>query len=402
MNPREKMLSLLTAGLVGLAGLYWGYYTVSGWFESAALRQEAAQRELKKKNQELVKVQLAAARLAEFERQSLPRDPDIAQTLYQSWLLRLAGDAGLSDVNIDTAKSRANGKTSVSLGYSLQAVGRWQAWLQFLAQWEAHQVLHRIDSFALEPQSESRELAGTITLSAVCVNSAPASDTWTALPRDEVIPFATAAEASLQRNFFFPRNQPPHWPGGTEEKIVTGKAWSWQPQGGDRDPHDRVRCELLSSEVSELSWDSAAQRLSWTNPRVGRYKLELALTDDGLPAATTKQTLWLNVADPPPPPPTPPATKTLVFDEAPYTVFTAVIEIDGQPEVWLHTRTQGTMHKVHVGETFAIGSVEGKVVAIETDKLVVEKAGKLYQLARGGTLRDLAPLAEPSNAAPSR
>ncbi len=90
------------------------------------------------------------------------------------------------------------------------------------------------------------------------------------------------------------------------------------------------------------------------------------------------------VIDPPPPPVEPP--KKLAFDVAKYTYLTAILEASEESEAWLHVRPTGELKKLHVGDKFLIGSVDGKVVEIQENELVFASQGNLHKLEKGGLL----------------
>jgi hypothetical protein len=384
MNPRERLLSLITGSLVALLGCYWAFSTVWGWFEARDTRLVAAQRDLKKKNDELLKVQIAAKKLAEYEQQSLPRDVDLSQTLYQSWLLSIAQEAGLSEIEIKTTKPKANQRTYYSLGYTLHAQGSWSQWVAWFHAFQSQAVLHRVDAFSVQTLKNSRQLDGALAITAVCVNSAPPATEWKSHARENFPELASFSTPIMNRNFFFPPNQPPRLENGSTQTGYVGKSWEWSAKAKDPDAFDRVTFQLVQTNIPDLRFDDKSGRASWSSPQKGDYQLELALLDDGFPPQRTQQTVKVSISDPPPPPVEPP--KKLAFDVAKYTYFTAVLEVNGESEVWLHIRPTGELKKLHVGDAFSIGSMAAKVVEIQPESLLFEEAGGLRRLIKGGIL----------------
>jgi hypothetical protein len=92
----------------------------------------------------------------------------------------------------------------------------------------------------------------------------------------------------------------------------------------------------------------------------------------------------VNVTDPPPrldDPPPPPG-----FNHAKFTILTAVLDIGGIREIWLHVRTTGETLKLHAGDQFEIGSIKGTVAQIGVSDFVFEADGKQRKLEKGGVL----------------
>ncbi len=86
---------------------------------------------------------------------------------------------------------------------------------------------------------------------------------------------------------------------------------------------------------------------------------------------------------PPAPPPSPPR-----FDHCKYTKVSAILEIDGKPEVWLLVQTTGERRRLGEGEAFEIGGTRGRVIRIGLHEVEIELDGEYRLLASGETLRE--------------
>ena len=75
------------------------------------------------------------------------------------------------------------------------------------------------------------------------------------------------------------------------------------------------------------------------------------------------------VADPPPPPvaQTPPPRK-LDFDPAMHSFISAILQANGNWQVWVSIRTEGKVLRLAEGDAVAVGSVKGTLAAIRPDE----------------------------------
>jgi hypothetical protein len=74
-------------------------------------------------------------------------------------------------------------------------------------------------------------------------------------------------------------------------------------------------------------------------------------------------------------------------DVAQSTFVTAILAVDGRGEVWLVDRTTGKDWKLHEGEQFEVGLLQGAVRSIGTHDIVVDVAGRLRRYRSGENLR---------------
>src|SRR4029077_10403922 len=79
-------------------------------------------------------------------------------------------------------------------------------------------------------------------------------------------------------------------------------------------------------------------------------------------------------------------TPPSIFDYAKFTMLTALLDVDGQGEIWLHVRPTGQMVTLHAGDRFEIGSVKGTVSQISENDFCFDFEGKRRKLAKGELL----------------
>ena len=146
---------------------------------------------------------------------------------------------------------------------------------------------------------------------------------------------------------------------------------------------------MVKSGATDARLDSSSGRLSWTPRSKGKYEFTVRATDDGWPAKSSKdEVLVVMVDDPPPPPPEPP--RKLAFDDAKFTVLSAVIDTSGTGQIWLNVRPKGQMLKLGVGDKFEVGSIKGTITSIGDGDFTFESDGKERKLTKGGILGEAA------------
>jgi hypothetical protein len=189
---------------------------------------------------------------------------------------------------------------------------------------------------------------------------------------------------------FGPPNQPPRIADVGQQRGFTNRSVEFQVRASDADPLDQVRYQLVKSAESGAKFDSTSGRFSWTPKKPGEYQFLVRAADDGLPSKADEETITVSVTDPPPPEPVrpspPPEPPKLAFDDAKYTVLTAVIDVSGDSEIWLLIRPKGQTLRLHVGDKFEVGSIKGTVASIGESDFTFESGGKQRRLTKGDTL----------------
>jgi hypothetical protein len=148
-----------------------------------------------------------------------------------------------------------------------------------------------------------------------------------------------------------------------------------------------------------VKFDEEKGRLTWSPKELGKYEFVFEAIDDGLPnKPSNREKVVINVTEQPTP-----IKPPLAFDNARHTMLTAVLDLDGKGEVWLHIRPTGQTVKLHEGEEFEIGSIKGKVSEINQHDFVFVSDGKLRKLIKGNLLEKAEVVPEPpaSNSAVS-
>jgi hypothetical protein len=76
------------------------------------------------------------------------------------------------------------------------------------------------------------------------------------------------------------------------------------------------------------------------------------------------------------------------IDRADYTVFTGIVPIGDQREVWFSVQTDDTRMEVKVGDPIHSGSFSGRLVEILGEDIVLERGGSRWLLTVGESLKE--------------
>jgi hypothetical protein len=106
LQKREKMLLGAVGGLIAAAGLVLFVVTGDSTSDETLLKdKETKTAELVKKQKEKKQADDDRRRLVDWQKRSLPPDPSIARSLYQSWLRELCGSSGLREPHVLSEQS---------------------------------------------------------------------------------------------------------------------------------------------------------------------------------------------------------------------------------------------------------------------------------------------------------
>lgn len=215
MNKRTILL-IAAAGLVGL--LYTLDSGYRSWIEEPTQRLEgqiaSLQQELSDANAEQVAGRRLANRLDDYASRALPHDPELARSRYQAWLLHLVDLHGLqsASVNADSpqpieVRGRIDRKRRRGLGYTIRYTLRARTTLpqltDFLHDFQSSGQLHKIRSFALNPQGLGDQLNLDLSIETLSLQATERSEELSTLVRtDSSFPNRQAFATFVQRNIF--------------------------------------------------------------------------------------------------------------------------------------------------------------------------------------------------------
>ena len=182
MSNREKMLAaaVLSLFLLWGGGKLWGRYNDSLANQRTALI--AAQGKLDEAKLNLERGRMAMKQLEAWQKQSLPADRDVAQTLYREWLRAKCSDAGvtLDDIQTDQRTTRTDAYSTI--GYTITAHGSLKAVTSLLYSFYRSTVLQQITRLQVRPGAEVGQLSIVLQIEALVL---PGSANTAKLPEGE-------------------------------------------------------------------------------------------------------------------------------------------------------------------------------------------------------------------------
>lgn len=176
MKQRERILAVgvgvLVAGYLG----NWIYGSmIQGPLQEKRDTIAKLQNDIKTRRAKVRKARVAADQLAVYERQSLPSNLEVAQSLYQDFLLDKVGRAGFKMPNVDSAEPIKKGD-SYRLQFSVRGRGTLEQLTQFLYDFYHADHLHQVQRIGVTPVAKTNELDLNFGIEALVLNTADRKD----------------------------------------------------------------------------------------------------------------------------------------------------------------------------------------------------------------------------------
>ncbi len=389
MTQREKVLAALVGGSVGLFLLLIVFNNVRAGFEAKNDQIDSLQKQVMANQTTITQGALSRKKINELALRSLPSNLETAKTAYNEWLIKFAGESKLSNAKPTFTNEIQNAKKPFTvLTYRLEGDARLDDVVRMMYQFHAFPYLHKITGMTLsvKPRSDYGVMEVKMDIAVAVLRDANEKQS-PPKPEDYKLLAHSADEylsTIVQRNIFFPANQPPRWASTASASANKGSPLSYELNAKDADEKQSVRYELVSSTASGARIEG--NRLVWSPQELGKYEVTVRAIDSGLPAASSEQKIAINVADPPaPPPPSAPKPK---FDVATKTFVTALLSGSKGPEAWFNVRTEGKMITVRVGDDFDVAGIKGKVTAIGSTFVELETDGRRWIIGQDESLAD--------------
>ena len=323
--------------------------------------------------------------MGEYRVRSLPSDAETGQSRYQKWLLSVMQQNHLTHQSVDPTSSRLIDGVYRQFAFRVQGNAKTPDLIGLLHGFYSKDYLHRIRSLSVRP-SRTGDFKIEMSVDAIGIVGTPSdlpepsNESWQVSES-----LAAYQDTILNRNFFEPPNITPRfcwarkrggfcWPTNHVPLVF-------------KDTKDQLLTYALGEDAPEgVTIDQNTGTLHVQCNEKQSLELQVQVTDDGYPPRTTLQKLTINIVDPPPPPQ--PAPPKLKFDDAKQTVLTGLVQGRGQWQAWMHVRTRDQTLKLHAGDSFEIGSVQGEIVEVNAHHAVLESNGKRYELKVFGNLSE--------------
>jgi hypothetical protein len=173
------------------------------------------------------------------------------------------------------------------------------------------------------------------------------------------------------------RNEPPTIAALKSINAVAGSPVEFTATGTDPE-QGTLAFALASGSPSGATIDANSGQFRWVPQAPGEFKVTVEVRDNGSPPQKASGSVTIQVS----------------LDSAQFTVLTASIVRDGEPQAWLYDRLKNQRLVLRPKTRFRYGEIEAVVVKIE-DRAVVFRIGKVERrLALGESLQKLKPAAK--------
>jgi Tfp pilus assembly protein PilO len=216
LQKREKILAI---SIIVLAAVALAYFLWPAQGESTSELQKKVddlQKQVDAQKLQALKAKKISDRLAEFQRRALPPNVEVAQTLYQDWLRKLANtyfkkpqfstlpSQPLRDVSAAGGARQAQRNVYVRFPFNIQCEGSLDKLTGFLYEFYAAGHLHKIANLIVTPVKDSSDLSLNITVEALSLPTATHLDKLCDEPskRLKLASLDEYKKAIVERNMF--------------------------------------------------------------------------------------------------------------------------------------------------------------------------------------------------------
>jgi hypothetical protein len=365
MTKREKALAAIVGLIVLVMAVVWGANNLSASFEAKNDAIDQLTRDIAEKKGKVDRGKRASAKLAEWQKNSLPSDSNLANSQYWVWLQKVTKKAGL-DVEVKPAGPHMLADVYFENKFNVAGKAELPKLISFLHEFYSTGYLHRISSFTAQPVEGTKTLNISMAIDAVSLVKAPKE-------KDEPPPPAPAlaktsaqyAESILGRNFFWPANNPPKLNSLATQKGNPNRPLTFSVKATDPDK-DEVTYSLESPGLEGAKIDPRSGEFRWIPTKLGdTYEIAVRATDNGSPPKSTVEKIKIAVVDPPPVVKENPFAKD---DPARDAKISGMVASAGTAQVWVTVpRGMGdqpkTLH-LNSGDQISVGSFVGVVKEI--------------------------------------
>lgn len=204
MQPRERQLAIAVGALLAILVAYWGFGKIRKAFSDRYALLEVKQEEIRGKLGKEDRGKKATQQLAHWEHRSLPSNHELARTLYQNWLVKLADKNKLENVTVDAGRGGMHRNIYYKLPFTLHCKGNLEKTVAFLHDFYSTNHLHQLRELSIRPSSNARGLELSFTIEALVLPGADRKDTLNEESGDRLVHATLAAyqDPIVQRNLF--------------------------------------------------------------------------------------------------------------------------------------------------------------------------------------------------------
>ena len=418
LSSREKKLLIVIGALVPIAIVFLCIYQMTSSFKANNEQIQSLDLQILDEQQREIEGMLAGRRQTYYSNTSLHTSLHTAGNHYQNWLQSAMADSGLTWTTVEsTAGSRLrSGNQTIGTSQLFKvpaASGTLTQFNDFLSKFYQLDVLHRINSMDLTPQTESRgankvrngKLTIKMTVEALSLKSGKHHDGFETDTDADGVPdyldsdFRTNLvnkekdyKAILRRNIFGPANSEPIL-SASNKTWTTGKPYSTTFTAKDANNNDLLTFELIerSVEGALIKHKKGDRKIGFEMPDVepGKYPFKIKVYDNGFPSKFSIEEFTVTVK---PKKPKKAVTQTKADPEVDYIRLVRLTGITedkkGKRLAWILLGHSGKHKKLAAGETFEVGKKEYEVVAIEADQATFAGDEKTFRARIGWSSAD--------------
>ena len=169
MTKREKILAAIVVGVLALVGLRTLKSKYDTMLTARRAALAAAEQQLRDANLNLERGVIAVEHMAEWQAQSLPANPEVAQSLYSTGLMDRCKAAGLAVDDIQPKQHPSAPEPYAGIGYKITARGTIKSLVALLYDFYRSPLQQQITRMQLRPSSDPSQLAITLEVEALAL-----------------------------------------------------------------------------------------------------------------------------------------------------------------------------------------------------------------------------------------
>ena len=167
MSRQKILLAFVGVLLAAQVGDWLISRAIKGPMQIRRARTLQLQKVLKQRKQAYERLRQELAILSQWEAQSLPRNPDVARSLYRSWLLDLVAKVKFSNRHVEAGSPVNHRGLYQSIAFSVRGRGTLEQVLQFLYEFYSANHLHQIRALSLVPVPGTTSLDVVVSIEAL-------------------------------------------------------------------------------------------------------------------------------------------------------------------------------------------------------------------------------------------
>lgn len=176
LQRREKILAAAAGAAMVLLAVW---LLLAGDGQSVGTLREEYKRLASEAGKRQARIQAAAeakAQLAQWERRALPTEPASASLLYQRWLVGLANQAGMRQLDVQPKGGQSHKSVYTSFSFIVQGRATLAQLAQFLYDFYSAGHLHKLSHLSLKPLEGARTFDVAMTIEALSLPGADRKD----------------------------------------------------------------------------------------------------------------------------------------------------------------------------------------------------------------------------------